>query len=117
MSLNDFLSQLKSHPETVEFEDTMKVIESHYDYTPAGFRNGKIINQATENQGSCKILAFAQHHQLTQEQTLHCFGDYYRKDVLQDPDANNHQNIRQFMTTGFSDLNFESQPLVERINK
>ena len=111
MSLNDFLSQLKSHPETIEFEDTMKVIESHYHYTPAGFHNGKIINQATENQGSCKILAFALHQQLTEEQTLHCFGQYYRQDVLLEPEAENHQNIRQLMISGLAAVKFEHPPL------
>ena len=70
-------------------------------------------NAAGQNEGSCKILAFARLHQLTPEQTLHCFGGYYRKEVLGDPAGNSHQNIRQFMKTGWAGITFDYAPLAK----
>ena len=34
-------------------------------------------------------------------------GDYYRVDVLQHPDATDHQNIRQFIQYGWAGITFE----------
>ena len=44
---------------------------------------------------------------LTENQTLACFGDYYRVDVLENPNAYDHQNIRQFMEHGWCGVEFE----------
>ena len=57
------------------------------------------------------IFAFAKLHDLTEQQTLHCFGDYYRVDVLQNRDGDNHQNIRHFMKTGWAAINILGMPL------
>jgi hypothetical protein len=111
MELKSFLDKLRSEPESIEFADTISVIESTYDYTPTAFTNGDVTNEAGQNEGSCKIIAFAQLNKLTKEQTLHCFGKYYREEVLNDPKGNNHQNIRQLMKHGFSRIYFEEEPL------
>lgn len=60
----------------------MEVIAAHYDFLPTGFSFGEQRNEAGTNEGSCKILAFAQANQLTPQRTLHLFGDYYRVDFL-----------------------------------
>ena len=57
--------------------------------------------QQGENSGSCKIFAFAQLHHLDEASTLACFGAYYRDDVLKHPQGSDHQNIRQFINTGW----------------
>jgi len=111
MELKSFLDKLRSEPESIEFADTISVIEGTYDYTPTAFTNGDVTNEAGQNEGSCKIIAFAQLNKLTKEQTLQCFGKYYREEVLNDPKGNNHQNIRQFMKHGFSRIYFEEEPL------
>jgi hypothetical protein len=111
MTLETFLQKIDSQPQEVNFKETIAVIEAYYQYTPTAFRNGKHENAAGENEGSCKIMAFAQLHKLTPEQTLHCFGDYYRKEVLQAPDGESHQNIRQFMQHGWEGVQFSSPPL------
>lgn len=111
MSINKLLAQLKSKPESVEFSDTMAVIEENYLFSETAFSNGKQQNEAGQNSGSCKIFAFAQLHNLTELQTLSCFGIYYRADVLQHPTADDHQNIRQFMITGWAGINFNVCPL------
>lgn len=110
MSLNDFLTKVKAG-EAVSFNDTIAVISENYTFTQAAFKNGNVENTAGQNEGSCKIFAFAKLHDLTPEQTLSLFGDYYRVDVLQHPDASDHQNIRQFMQHGWAGIAFENEAL------
>ena len=69
----------------------METIEANYDFTPVRFTNGTVVNEAGTNSGSCKLFSFAKLHQLSKEETLACFGDYYRVDVLQHPDADPEQ--------------------------
>lgn len=109
--LKNLLQQLASNPEFVSFNDVIAVIDSNYEFTPSQFVNGELKNQAGKNSGSCKIFAFAKLHGLTEIQTLHCFGDYYRVDVLQNPDSDNHQNIRNFMKTGWNGISFSGVAL------
>ena len=111
MQLNTFLKTLASHPEQIDFSDTMAVIDSLYAFTPRAFRNGPLRNDAGQNNGSCKLFAFARHQGLDEPQTLACFGKYYREDVLQHPAADDHQNIRNFMQTGWAGIEFTEPPL------
>jgi hypothetical protein len=63
-----------------------------------------------ENNGSCKLFAFAMHQELTKEATLFSFGEHYQS-VLDDKNGTSHQNIRNFMQTGFKGLSFENEAL------
>lgn len=113
MMLNEFVNRVTSG-EDVDFEDTMAVIAEHYHYSPTEFHNGvdqPLLNQAGCNEGSCKIFAFARLHQFNQQQTLALFGDYYRKDVLLNPDGNDHQNIRNFILDGWDGIVFKGEAL------
>ena len=114
-SLNTLLEQIKSKPETAEFQDVIDTITEHYDYTPTQFHNGAdddcVTSKAGENEGSCKIFAFAQLHQLNDNQTLNCFGRYYRDDVLKNPDNTDHANIRTFMKHGWKNIIFDGAAL------
>ena len=114
MSLTAFLERLRRTPDQIEFADTLATIEAHYEYTPTAFRNGAVDNAAGQNAGSCKIFAFARLQDLDAAQTLACFGRYYRDDVMKHPDASDHQNIRQFMRTGWSGVAFDGQALKPR---
>ncbi len=114
MTLTQFLSTLSSQPDTIEFDDTMAVIDQYYTFTPTQFTNGDLINEAGQNNGSCKIFAFGQHHHLSEQHTLACFGRYYREDVRLNPSGTDHQNIRQFMRTGWAGIHFEHSPLADK---
>ncbi len=109
-----FLQQLRDTPETIQFNDTMAVIDANYHFTPTAFQNGNQFNAAGENSGSCKLFSFAQLHQLSSAQTLQCFGAYYREDVLSRPTGEDHQNIRNFMRAGWSGIRFDGQALTPR---
>lgn len=111
MNIDTFLKKLNDHPESVTFDDTMAVINASYEFTPAAFTNGEVRNDAGQNAGSCKLFAFALLNGLSEEQTLACFGAYYREDVLKNPAGTDHQNIRNFMKTGWSGVKFEGMAL------
>ena len=111
VSLQPLLDQLQSHPSSVEFADVIAAIDAHYDYQDCEFSNGNTLNAAGTNVGSCKIFAFAQLHDLSEAQTLACFGQYYRNDVLANPDGDDHQNIRNFMNSGWAGIAFNGTAL------
>ncbi len=111
MKLDEFLTQLDKNPESIEFENTIAVIDSNYEYTPTSFTNGNVSNKAGHNEGSCKILAFAKLNELSEIHTLHCFGKYFREEVLKDPYGDDHQNIRQFIKNGRDGIKFDGEPL------
>jgi len=117
MSLNTFLTSVRNNT-PVSFNDTIAVITDHYYYQPTEFSNGlndqALINAAGTNEGSCKIFAFALMHQLTEQQTLNLFGDYYRVDVLNEPNGSGHQNIRHFMRDGWQGIHFKSEALIAK---
>ncbi len=98
----------------LDFEDTIAMISANFDYTPTRFSNGlsdgKVINEAGKNEGSCKIFAFAKLMALDETTALKCFGRFYQ-DVLNTPDANDHQNIRNFMKDGWAGIRFDRDAL------
>lgn len=115
MNVDELLQQIKHRSEQVQFSDVIATIEQYYDYSDCEFTNGlgaaRVVNAAGSNVGSCKIFAFGRLHELSPEQTLACFGDYYRVDVLQHPDGSDHQNIRTFMKTGWAGITFSGEAL------
>ncbi|MCK8523574.1 HopJ type III effector protein [Aquimarina sp. D1M17] len=113
MTTAQFISKLKEDSNQITFQNTMSVIDDNYDFTPSAFKNGEVLNKEGENSGSCKLLYFAHLQQLNKEETLHCFGQYY-KDVLSTPEGTDHQNIRNFIKTGWSGVSFDQNPLVAK---
>jgi hypothetical protein len=114
MQLTAFLEKLKTQADAISFDDTMATIEATYRFTPTAFSNGDTNNAADTNNGSCKIFAFGLLNDLTKDQTLACFGDYYRKDVLENPEGDDHQNIRNFIKSGWEGITFSGQALTEK---
>ena len=114
MGITSFLKQLESKPESISFQDTIAVIEANYTFTSTAFSNGNQNNKAGENNGSCKIFAFAKLNQLNQLLTLACFGSYYYQDVLQNPEGTDHQNIRNFMEFGWDGVQFDGEALIAK---
>lgn len=117
MSLASFIEKINNN-HTVSFDETIAVISENYVYKPTEFSNGlnddKINNTAGNNEGSCKIFAFAQLNRLNQQQTLNLFGEFYTKEVLEDPEGTNHQNIRNFIHFGWKGISFNGQALTKK---
>lgn len=96
-----------------KFADVIAFIEARYQHTPTAFQNGQQYNAATENQGSAKVFSFAKLNDLDQQQTLSLFAEHYAS-VLATPEANDHQNIRQFMQHGWDGIKFEGTALTAK---
>lgn len=114
MTQQELLLQLNTTPELVQFSDVIQMITTHFDYQATRFKNGDIVNEAGSNEGSCRLLYFAHFKQLSETQTLHLFGDYYRQDVLANPSGSDHGNIRNFMKFGWQGVQFEGVALAEK---
>ncbi len=112
MTPNELAAKLKQ--DTVAFNDVMAVIDAHYDFSPTSFKNGETYNEAGTNNGSCKVFALGQLLDLDEQSTLNAFGDFYKKDVMENPDGDDHANIRNFMKTGWQGVEFEGTALTEK---
>ena len=108
------LEQLEKAPETINFKEVIAYIDENYDFTPTKFTNGNTINEANQNNGSCKVFSFAQLKNLSKEQTLSLFGEFYREDVLKNPDGTDHQNSRNFMKFGWEGISFDGEALKKK---
>ncbi len=106
--LTALLKKLKEN--SVAFKEVIEFIESYYTHHPTAFRNGQAYNEATQNQGSAKVLTFAQLNKLDKTDTLHLFAEHYQA-VLKTPEGTDHQNIRQFMIHGWEGVGFEGEAL------
>lgn len=111
MAIEEFLNKVRRTPEAVEFAETIVAIDSACTFRPCAFVNGTLVNEAGQNNGSCKIFSFAQLHGLSEPETLALFGHYYRDDVLNNVNGTDHQNIRNFMKTGWGGIKFSGQAL------
>lgn len=118
MTPAEFVNVLKESPLDVEFKEVLALIDAFYVYTPTRFTNGTgpdaLVNAAGQNEGSCKVFAFAKLQGLTEAQTLACFGRHYREEVLPFPDGTNHPNIRRFIAEGWRGIAFDGEPLLLR---
>ena len=92
--------------EQIEFPLVMSAIDELYEVNEVPFSVGDVSSEPGQNMGSAKIFSFASISKLDQATTLHLFGDYYRKDVLEHPDGTDHANIRAFMKGGWDCVEF-----------
>jgi hypothetical protein len=109
--VKEILAKLESGE--AKFIDVINYIESKYTHTPAAFKNGLQNNAADQNQGSAKVFAFAKLESLSQEDTLKLFAEHYNA-VLDTPNGEDHQNIRQFMINGWEGIEFENDALTSK---
>lgn len=101
------LAQLAHSEHT--FAQTLAFIEQHFNYQASGFKFAQLESNSEQNQGSCKIFALAQLLNLTQAQTLLCFGEHYRH--LNNTAQDSHLNLRQLAKIGRINIEFEHFPL------
>lgn len=117
MSVDELIRRVTAG-EPVSFQQVIATIEAHYHYTPCRFHTGlgadALSNDLGSNEGSCKIFYFAYLHGLDRQQTLSLFGDFYRQDVLLNPDGESHANIRRFLRDGWRGIRYEGVPLTPR---
>lgn len=112
--LDTLLEDIKSNPESVAFADVIDFVDASYLFVPTAFKNGLSYNEEGQNNGSCKVFAFAKLNNFSANETLNLFGSYYRNDVLNNPDSDDHQNIRNFIKFGWSGIEFEGEALLKK---
>ncbi len=98
---------------SIKFSQVIEFIETYYQHQPIAFKNGDTYNEATQNQGSAKVFAFAQLNNLSAADTLYLFAEHYQA-VLANPDGTDHQNIRQFIVHGWEGIVFEGEALISK---
>lgn len=103
----------RSKDNSLPFKEVIEFIETYYQHQPTAFKNGEAHNEATQNQGSARVFAFAQLNDLNEEDTLYLFAEHYQS-VLNNPNGTDHQNIRQFITHGWPGIVFEGQVLLAK---
>lgn len=97
----------------VEFSIVIAWINQHYDYLPQIFSNGGVSNAAGQNEGACRVFAFAQLVGLSEQDTLLCFAEHYTS-VIATPHAGDHANIRAFSISGWQGVKFEKPALTKK---
>ncbi|MBD1385404.1 HopJ type III effector protein [Mucilaginibacter rigui] len=107
--LRGLITGLKEN--SVTFNDVIDFIQARYWHQPTAFKNGDVYNEATQNQGSAKVFAFARINNLSAADTLYLFAEHYLS-VLENPHAADHQNIRQFIAHGWPGVAFEGEALM-----
>jgi hypothetical protein len=50
------MQAIQELPDTITFSEVIAYIDTHYDFTPTRFVNGETVNEAGQNNGSCKIF-------------------------------------------------------------
>ena len=98
---------------SAKFADVLAHMDARYAFTPTAFSNGETHNEAGQNNGSCKVFAFAQLEGLSAAQTLQLFAEHYAA-VLATPTESDHANIRNFMRAGWGGIDFAGAPLVAK---
>lgn len=112
--MQTIIDKIKNIPSEITFQELVSFIDSKYDFTPTKFKNGDFVNEAGQNSGSCKVFSFAHLFNFSKEETLNCFGDYHKIDVLQNPEGADHQNIRNFIKYGWEGIQFSGRALLLR---
>lgn len=109
MTILELINKAKQS-ESIVFATVIETIDSNYSFTPTYFKNGEVVNEANVNNGSCKVFSFAKKHGLNAKETVFLFGEHYQK-VLNTPEDNDHQNIRNFLAFGWEGVEFENEAL------
>ena len=95
------------------FSEIIRYIDENYTHNPTAFKNGELLNEAHENQGSARVFYFARLHTLSELDTLRLFSEHYQS-VLDDVSGDSHQNIRNFMKYGWQGIKFNGTALESR---
>lgn len=116
MTLPPLLDRLRRAE--ADFEDVIAYVNAHYHYTPTRFSNGlgdnPVVNEAGQNEGSCRLFALARLAALSEADTVQLFGRFYREDVLKHPEGSDHANIRRFLKDGWAGIRFDGEALRAR---
>jgi hypothetical protein len=113
MNTQQYLEQLKSGDE-MKFSDFIDLIDNEYTFVPTAFTNGGLANKDDENQGSAKVFCFGLMHELSEYESLKCFGEHYQNVLETLADSTTHLNIRNFMRRGWKGISINVEALTKK---
>lgn len=99
----DFADRISQGGKVQSIEETLALIDTHYNYFEVPFTNGDLVNPANTNIGSAKIFSFGILTRMDEKAVLRLFGPMV--DTLA-PGGTDHQNIRNFMKYGWDGVKF-----------
>jgi len=102
-----FNANLEMGGDDLKFAEFVELVNEQYETGLLEFKNGDVVNKPGENEGSAQVLSYAALANFDKEMTLKLWGEYYRQ-VVASPDGTDHQNIRNFMKTGWEGVPFEN---------
>ena len=73
------IEQLKNTPEELVFSNVITYIDEHYEFTPTKFTNGNTVNEANQNNGSCKVFSFAKITNFLQKRRFYYLASFTEK--------------------------------------
>ena len=115
--MDDLIGRVKNG-QKVKFAETMAYVQENYHYRQVTFSNGlgkrKLVNQPGENEGSLRIFSLGKLLNLSQKETLALFGELYWRDVIENPDGDDHVNIRNFIEFGWEEVSLSENALTPR---
>eukprot|EP00957_Ditylum_brightwellii_P054730 4147428-Ditylum_brightwellii.AAC.1 len=65
-----FNANLEMSGDDIKFEDVIELIDNNYETQLLEFKNGDILNNQGENEGSAKVLSYAALANMDKETTL-----------------------------------------------
>jgi len=109
MTVEALITKVKQS-EILSFAEVIEAIDANYSFTPSFFKNGDVVNEENQNNGSCKVFSFAKMHKLSEKENLFLFGEHYQKVLEKTSDADN-KKISSFMNFGWNGIAFEKEAL------
>lgn len=89
---------------SITYQQTIDFIDKHYCYFAVPFKCGDITYEPNVKTGAAKIFSFGLMTQMTKDQTLRLFGEYYR-DLKPTDDR---PNVKNFIDYGWNGISFSS---------
>lgn len=111
MTLTDFRARLRSEHHL--FTDTLAFIAEHYSYTPSAFDNGSVSNGRSRTKVPARPWASPSSRASASRKPCWPSAKHYRA-VRDNPEGDDHANIRALQQTGLAGVHFERQPLSRR---
>ena len=97
----EFAERIKKGGSVKNFDETLSLIDTHYNYFAVPFTCGDAVNPPNVNTGAAKVFSFGLMTKMSVDETLKLFGEHYDS-VKSNPNGSDHANIRNFIKKGWA---------------
>ena len=83
MTVAELVQKIKTQAENIQFSEIIETVDANYNFTPTAFKNGETMNEANQNNGSCKVFSFAKNQRnLLKPSQLKLISSYYKLFII-----------------------------------